>query len=190
MIGPRLLDLFCGAGGAGMGYHRAGFDVVGVDINPQPDYPFTFHQADALEFLAEHGHEYDAIHASPPCQDHSTLRSRTVDHGTAHLLADALDALDALGSPYVVENVMGAKMPHRPHPLRLHVRAAGVPAPPIPDRRTADAFGAPAPASQGARVHQESPGRLGGRDEHQRDRGYRHVDRRPGHGYLPVLDDR
>lgn len=108
---PRLLDLFCCQGGAAMGYHRAGFDVVDVDIVPQPRYPFEFIQADALEYLAEHGGEYDAIHASPPCQDHSTLRSRTVDHGTAHLLGDTLDALESLGLPYVVENVAGARMP-------------------------------------------------------------------------------
>jgi DNA (cytosine-5)-methyltransferase 1 len=65
---PRLLDLFCGAGGASVGYHRAGFDVVGVDNRPMPRYPFEFHQADALDYVAEHGHEFDAIHASPPCQ--------------------------------------------------------------------------------------------------------------------------
>lgn len=64
---PRLLDLFCGAGGAAMGYYRAGFEVVGVDIKPQKHYPFEFHQADALEYLVEHGREFDAIHASPPC---------------------------------------------------------------------------------------------------------------------------
>jgi 23S rRNA G2069 N7-methylase RlmK/C1962 C5-methylase RlmI len=74
MSAPRLLDLFCKAGGAGMGYHRAGFDVVGVDHEPQPRYPFAFVQADALEYLAAHGHEYDAIHASPPCQGYSRLR--------------------------------------------------------------------------------------------------------------------
>jgi len=69
MSRPRLLDLFCGVGAASVGYHRAGFDVIGVDIHPQPDYPFTFHRADAIETAYFHGAEYDAIHASPPCQD-------------------------------------------------------------------------------------------------------------------------
>ena len=74
---PRLLDLFCGAGGASAGYHRAGFDVVGVDINPQPNYPFEFHQADALDYLAGHGMGFDAIHASPPCQASTALTKGT-----------------------------------------------------------------------------------------------------------------
>jgi DNA (cytosine-5)-methyltransferase 1 len=65
---PRLLDLFCGAGGAAVGYHRAGFDIVGVDIKPQKNYPFAFVQGDALDYCREHGHEFEAIHASPPCQ--------------------------------------------------------------------------------------------------------------------------
>jgi len=65
---PRLLDLFCGAGGAAVGYNRAGFDVVGVDIAPQPHYPFEFHQGDALKYLLEHWREFDHFHASPPCQ--------------------------------------------------------------------------------------------------------------------------
>ena len=76
MSRPRLLDLFCGACGAAVGYHRAGFAVVGVDHKPQPHYPFEFHQADALTFL-ENGGTYrkriDAIHASPPCQHYANV---------------------------------------------------------------------------------------------------------------------
>jgi len=108
----RLLDLFCGAGGASMGYHRAGFSVVGVDIRPQPRYPFEFVRADALEFVRTHGHEFDVIHASPPCQLFSRLRALTVALGTAREYPDLLDetrrALRALGKPYVIENVPGA----------------------------------------------------------------------------------
>jgi DNA (cytosine-5)-methyltransferase 1 len=107
---PRLLDLFCGAGGAAVGYHRAGFDVVGVDINPQPNYPFEFHQGDALEFPLD---GYDAIHASPPCQDWSLLQRNygAPEHGTGHLLLATLERLRAQDRPWVVENVVGAPMP-------------------------------------------------------------------------------
>lgn len=107
---PRLLDLFCGAGGAAMGYYRAGFDVVGVDINPMPRYPFEFHQADALEYCAAHGAEFDAIHASPPCQGYSVTKSI---HGkTDHpLLIDATrELLMQTCKPYVIENVEGAPL--------------------------------------------------------------------------------
>src|SRR5688572_24958505 len=69
----RLLDLFCGVGGAAVGYHRAGFEVVGVDHRKMPRYPFEFHKADALDFLMEHAHEFDVIHASPPCQGYTRL---------------------------------------------------------------------------------------------------------------------
>ena len=67
-MAPKLLDLFCCQGGASAGYVAAGFDVVGVDLDPQPRYPYEFHQADALDYLGAHGWEFDAIHASPPCQ--------------------------------------------------------------------------------------------------------------------------
>ncbi len=70
----KLLDLFCGAGGAAMGYHRAGFEVVGVDIKPQPHYPFTFRRDDALSFAREFWSEFSVIHASPPCQAFSVSR--------------------------------------------------------------------------------------------------------------------
>ena len=106
---PRLLDLFCGAGGAAVGYHRAGFEVVGVDIAPQPRFPFAFVQADALAFLAEHGHEFDAIHASPPCQAFSA--AQTI-RGRVHpdLLTPCRELLIAIGRPAVIENVIGAPM--------------------------------------------------------------------------------
>ena len=108
----RLLDLFCGAGGAAMGYSRADFDqIVGVDIKPQPRYPFEFVQADALEYLAEHGYDYDAIHASPPCQGYSIMHNLPWLRGRDYplLLLPTLEMLEGLGKPYVVENVMGAR---------------------------------------------------------------------------------
>jgi len=112
----KLLDLFSCAGGAAMGYAEAGFEVTGIDIDPQPNYPFRFHQADALTFLAEHGHEYDAIHASPPCQASSALTKGTNRTTRAHLHVDLIaatrDALAAIGLPYVIENVQGAKVRH------------------------------------------------------------------------------
>jgi DNA (cytosine-5)-methyltransferase 1 len=102
----RLLDLFCGAGGDGMGYHRAGFEVVGVDIKPQPHYPFEFHQADALEYVREHGREFDAIHASPPCQAYSMM---TRDHSKhPDLYGPTRSALIETGLPWIIENVIAA----------------------------------------------------------------------------------
>jgi DNA (cytosine-5)-methyltransferase 1 len=101
---PRLLDLYCGAGGAAVGYDRAGFDVVGIDHRPMPRYPFTFHQADALEYLAEHGHEYDAIHASPPCQGYSVMAHAT-GRDAPRLIPETRDLLLASGRAYVIENV-------------------------------------------------------------------------------------
>jgi DNA (cytosine-5)-methyltransferase 1 len=109
MSKPRLLDLFCCQGGAAMGYHRAGFDVVGVDIEPQPRYPFEFHQADALEYLAAHGHEFDAIHASPPCQRYSESTHPDYRDNHPDLIDPTRAALLALGKPFVIENVDGAR---------------------------------------------------------------------------------
>ncbi len=114
---PRLLDLFCGGGGAGMGYHRAGFDVVGVDTNRLAlrHYPFQAVRADALQVLAHWDlSAFDAIHASPPCQSHSTLAARWGHKDSTHypdFLAATWYALDHIGLPYVVENVPGAPMP-------------------------------------------------------------------------------
>jgi len=105
----KLLDLFCCGGGAGMGYHLAGFDVVGVDISPQPRYPFTFVEADALEFLAEFGHEFDVIHASPPCQGYSHLTPEASKGNHEKLIPAVRELCLELGKPYVIENVVGAR---------------------------------------------------------------------------------
>ena len=97
-----------------MGYHRAGFDVVGVDHKPQKNYPFEFQQVDALEFCAEHGHEYDAIHASPPCQPYSCLRHLPFlrERCEKHLkLIDPVRLLVvATRRLWVIENTMGAPL--------------------------------------------------------------------------------
>jgi DNA (cytosine-5)-methyltransferase 1 len=106
---PRLLDLFCCEGGAGVGYQRAGFDVTGVDLNPQPRYPFPFIQADAIQYVTDHGHEYDAIHASPPCQLYSiTKHSHSAEH--PDLVGPTRDALQSTGLPWIIENVVGAPL--------------------------------------------------------------------------------
>lgn len=134
---PRLLDLFCGAGGAAMGYHRAGFDVVGVDVKPQPRYPFDFIPADVLTLrtsdpgvgrCAVYGPplgagpawpdkwigSFHAIHASPPCQAHTAMSNRWRGSGGradshADLIGWTRDFLIASGLPYVIENVPGAR---------------------------------------------------------------------------------
>jgi DNA (cytosine-5)-methyltransferase 1 len=107
---PRLLDLFCGAGGAAMGYHRAGFDVFGVDIKPQPRYPFPFRQGDALDVLKQHGHEFDAIHASPPCQAY-TKQAKQKGTAASHpaLIGEVRSALVTTNRPWVIENVLEAR---------------------------------------------------------------------------------
>jgi DNA (cytosine-5)-methyltransferase 1 len=112
-VAYRLLDLFCGAGGCAVGYHRAGFtDIVGVDLKPQPRYPFAFVQGDALEYLAEHGREFDAIHASPPCQAYTSMRSlgKGAGKNAPDLVGPTRDLLEASSRPWVIENVPGAPL--------------------------------------------------------------------------------
>jgi DNA (cytosine-5)-methyltransferase 1 len=114
-VKPRLLDAFSGAGGCGRGYQLAGFHVVGVDIKPQPRYAGDeFVQGDALEFIREHGHEFDCIHASPPCHRYSVLRHAAEQKGTNQpdLVDPTREALQATGRPYVIENVPGAPLRH------------------------------------------------------------------------------
>lgn len=115
----RMLDLYSGVGAASVGYHRAGFDMTGVDIAPMPRYPFTFVRADALEYLAEHGHEYDVIHGSPPCQA-STALTKGTNAGREYpqLIPATRELLDATGRPYIIENVPGA-------PIRRDVTLCG-----------------------------------------------------------------
>jgi hypothetical protein len=108
MSRPVIIDLFCCEGGASVGYHRAGFDVVGVDIEDQPRYPFTFVKGDALALLPDLIAEFQpvAIAASPTCQTRSRAtawRGRREDH--PDLLTPTLALLDQVGLPYVVENV-------------------------------------------------------------------------------------
>lgn len=104
---PRVLDLFCCAGGAAKGYADAGFDVTGVDINPQPNYPYRFVQGDAVDFVSRNGAEFDFIHASPPCQHSAAITKGTNKH-RQHLHPDlypaTLNALNGSGRPYVIEN--------------------------------------------------------------------------------------
>ncbi|MFE0734470.1 DNA methylase [Streptomyces sp. NPDC058855] len=114
---PLLLDLFCCAGGAATGYHRAGFDVIGVDIAPRPNYPFTFHRADALTFLADlittgEIERFSFIHTSPPCQAKCSLSVGTnASRGWGGTHVDLVPAtrtlLEATGLPYVIEQPNG-----------------------------------------------------------------------------------
>lgn len=107
---PECLDLFCGGGGATRGYQRAGYRVTGVDLHAQPRYcGDAFVRGDALDYVARHGHRYDLIHASPPCQHYSATRSL---HNNVHpdLVPATRAALQATGKPYVIENVVGAPL--------------------------------------------------------------------------------
>lgn len=133
-VKPRLLDLFAGAGGCAVGYARAGFEVVGVDIADQPNYPYEFHKLDAMEVAfgcmvdvsAIPGYEvsdFDAIHASPPCQAHSAV---TGQHRDKHddLVPETRRRLKGSGLPYVIENVVGAPLED---PIQLCGSSFGLP---------------------------------------------------------------
>lgn len=129
MTRPRLLDLFAGAGGCAVGYHRAGFDVTGVDNEPHPDYPFELVQADALAVLRNGGsgwsrggrfvalRDFDVIHASPPCPRYSTMTGPRRDEHP-DLIPVVRDLLTAWGGTYIIENVEGARRVMR-HPVKL-----------------------------------------------------------------------
>jgi DNA (cytosine-5)-methyltransferase 1 len=118
-VRPLLLDLFCGAGGAAMGYWRAGWDVVGVDLEPQPHYPFEFIQQDALDVLRTGSltidydpDTFDAIHASPPCQFASTVSGRARKGQRAdytNFIPQTRELLLTTGKPFVIENVPPAR---------------------------------------------------------------------------------
>ena len=118
----KLLDAFCGEGGAAAGYQRAGFDVTGIDIKPRfaKRYPGRFIHADAIDYITAHGHEYDAIHASPPCQTYSraTAGNKAARDKYAALIPQTRTALQAAGRPYVIENVDDAG-PELINPIRL-----------------------------------------------------------------------
>lgn len=109
-VKPRLLDLYCCAGGAAKGYADAGFEVVGVDIRPQPRYPFAFVCSDALDYLRRHWREFDAVHASPPCQGFCDLRSMYNAKEHPDLITPTRERLRDTGLPYVIENVEGAPL--------------------------------------------------------------------------------
>lgn len=121
-VKPRLLDLFCGAGGCSVGYDRAGFDVVGVDIAGQSNYPFPFTQRDALEVLADiplGSSTYAAIHASPPCQGYSKAM-RHLSGPKPMLIDETRRLLEKTGLPWIIENVAGAPMPDQDDLLGNH----------------------------------------------------------------------
>lgn len=108
---PKLLDLFCKEGGASAGYAQAGFEVVGVDIAPQPRYPFEFIQGDAVKVLADEKFiaGFDALAGSPPCQAHSAL-GRSNPHTYLDFIPQTRAAFQRCGKPYVIENVVGAPL--------------------------------------------------------------------------------
>lgn len=120
---PKLLDACCCAGGATAGYQRAAFHVTGVDVNPQPNYcGDEFVQADAVQFIREHGHEFDAIHGSPPCQSYSGMTN--CRPGLAAEYPQLIEAvrfeMEQTGRPWVIENVQGSGLPAQADLFEAH----------------------------------------------------------------------
>ncbi len=115
-MGKKLLDLFCGVGGALVGYYQAGFEVFGVDLKHGKRYPYTYLRADVLDVLRdeEYLQQFDVIHASPPCQTHSITKHLRNAQGKStskvDLIPETRAALIATGKPYIIENVMGSPL--------------------------------------------------------------------------------
>ena len=131
----KLLDLFCCAGGASMGYHQAGFEVTGVDIKDQPSYPFKFIKGDVMEVLKDKDflNSFDAIHASPPCQGYSSATKPdsiyvhySQGKDTPKLIEPVRNALISTKKYYIIENVAGAKY-HLIEPFKLTGYMFGMP---------------------------------------------------------------
>lgn len=125
----RLLDLFCGAGGCSVGYHRAGFEVVGVDLHPQPNYPYEFYEGDALDMLGEwwDAGPFDAIHASPPCQHYAGSTAWRGDRSKhPDLILPTRTLLTLHGASYVIENVQDARR-ELINPIRMCGSQFGLP---------------------------------------------------------------
>jgi DNA (cytosine-5)-methyltransferase 1 len=111
----KLLDLFCGAGGASMGYAMAGFEVTGIDVKHGRRYPFTYIRGDVRDYLhKDFLNQFDVIAASPPCQTHSSTKHLRVAQGKStdkiDMIPEVREALIASGKPYAIENVPGAPL--------------------------------------------------------------------------------
>lgn len=126
---PLLLDAFCGEGGAGAGYEQAGFRVIGVDTSPArlERYPYESHKGDAIEFILEHGHLFDAAHGSPTCTGYSRGTAAIPDRFERYdrLIPATREAFRSVGLPYVIENVEDAK-PELLNPMLLCGRMFGL----------------------------------------------------------------
>ena len=110
-MNPTVIDLYCKAGGSSKGFHDAGFDVVGVDIEPQPRYPYEFHQGDAIEFILKYGKDFDLVYGGPPCQSYSEMTNATgTQDNHPRLVSATRAAMRSTGKPYVIENVPGAPL--------------------------------------------------------------------------------